>query len=500
MRPRTELPQQRVCEPRAFHLEGGAPGTVAEEGARCAVLVVHGMGQQLQFETLDQVVTGLYRAEEAATGVPIAQQPRTEVRIVRLGEECLARAEMKLRRRSREARVDLYEGYWAPLMEGQVNLRDVIRFLLLGGWNGLRYSLRAFRRRMFGSDVTLGIVWRTPLYLFLAFCTIAALFVINAVATAAAGSVLAPDFLSDAFLRDATLVLGAMLLLVAGFGVAMAKAKRMAYFFALLGTLLLAGFVFALLVVLHGTGHGPGLAWPRFLERLVGPLAVVLWLGVFGFSLFVRQLLVQYLGDVAAYVAPHTLDRFFDLREKVRERVLRTARAIYRARAADGRYLYDRIAVVAHSLGSVVSYDCLNALINEDLMAPASGKADIVDRTMLLLTFGSPLDKTAFVFQTQAGGAGATLHNLAMANQPLIQDYAHRRFRWRNIWSRKDIISGSLDFYDDPQNPLYLAHRIRNEEDGAADVPLLAHTQYWGNPLLFKRLHSAIVYAKTFGP
>jgi hypothetical protein len=200
---------------------------------------------------------------------------------------------------------------------------------------------------------------------------------------------------------------------------------------------------------------------------------------------------------VAAYVTPHTLDRFFDLRDKVRERVLRTARAIYHARGTDGRYLYDRIAVVAHSLGSVVSYDCLNALINEDLLAPAEEKTGVVDRTMLLLTFGSPLDKTAFVFQTQAGGAGATLHNLAMASQPLVQDYAYRRFRWRNIWSLKDIISGPLDFYDDPQNPLYVAHRIRNEEDKDADVPLFAHTQYWDNPLLFRRLHAAIVYAKA---
>ncbi|NIW24444.1 MAG: hypothetical protein GWN29_07695, partial [Gammaproteobacteria bacterium] len=47
--------------------------------------------------------------------------------------------------------VHVHEGYWAPLTEGRVHLRDVLRFLYSGAFNSLR--ARSFSRYMFGRTV-----------------------------------------------------------------------------------------------------------------------------------------------------------------------------------------------------------------------------------------------------------------------------------------------------------------------------------------------------------
>ena len=57
---------------------------------------------------------------------------------------------------------------------------------------------------------------------------------------------------------------------------------------------------------------------------------------------------------------------------------------------------------------------------------------------------------------------------------------------WLNIWSPNDIISGSLEFYDTAEAAAGGSNdrRIRNVIDRQADLPLIAHVQYWNNPLL----------------
>lgn len=73
-----------------------------------------------------------------------------------------------------------------------------------------------------------------------------------------------------------------------------------------------------------------------------------------------------------------------------------------------------------------------------------------MERTRLLVTFGSPLDMIALIFASQWVRATETREALAASFQPLILDY--ERFRtipWVNIWSPADIISGGLGFFDE---------------------------------------------------
>ncbi|MDA0991559.1 MAG: hypothetical protein O3A51_12505, partial [Verrucomicrobia bacterium] len=188
---------------------------------------------------------------------------------------------------------------------------------------------------------------------------------------------------------------------------------------------------------------------------------------------------------------PHYMDRFHDVRQAIKARVRDALRAVYQAEDEQGQPLYDVVGVMAHSLGAVVAYDAINYLFNEDdLGEPLKA----IDRTAVLLTFGSPLDKTAFVFHAEERKASALRGALAASVQPLIGDYEKFRkgLTWINIWSDRDIISGPLDFYDDESNPHYHALKVRNLVDDQARLPLVAHVQYWKNDMIWERFWSAM--------
>jgi pimeloyl-ACP methyl ester carboxylesterase len=207
----------------------------------------------------------------------------------------------------------------------------------------------------------------------------------------------------------------------------------------------------------------------------------VSWVLVVGANVIVRWFLIQYMGDVAAYIQPQVVDRFYELRKEIRTCVWTTAKAVY------GTMEYDDIVLVGHSLGSVVAYDVLNRLLVDHSVNPET-TPEIAGRTRLFLTFGSPLDKTAFIFGAQGAGTEAR-EALTASFQPLITDERVRP-RWVNIYSPWDIISGSLDYYDRPDRSNRNA--VENVADPKATTLLAAHVEYWRNPLLFKTILQAL--------
>jgi hypothetical protein len=248
---------------------------------------------------------------------------------------------------------------------------------------------------------------------------------------------------------------------------------------------------------------------PRVEGALEGLQSVLVWALLALVSGAVRTFLIQYAGDVAAYVTPHTLDRFYELRTKIKETVYQQARAVFALRDNNGGFVYDRVAIVGHSLGSAVVYDVLNRLIEEDELAgtqsaPADpGQAplkplDVLARTKLLLTFGSPLNKFAFFFTLQGKETTDVREALAAEVQPLIRDLGFRTFPWINVHSPWDVISGPLTFYDLP-NPKY-SERVVDEVDEEATTFFAAHTEYWkhppaikGAPLVVEKLYEHLI-------
>ena len=141
----------------------------------------------------------------------------------------------------------------------------------------------------------------------------------------------------------------------------------------------------------------------------------MIWLIAYSGSAVVRWFLLEFVGDAAIYVSSHTLNRFYETRQAIKTTSLDVARAVYEHGGCD------RHILMGHSLGSVIAYDTLNRLIVDDEIL--EGRLRVAERTALLLTFGSILDKTAFLFRAQSEFSDVR-EALCSAGQPLISDAA----------------------------------------------------------------------------
>jgi hypothetical protein len=172
--------------------------------------------------------------------------------------------------------------------------------------------------------------------------------------------------------------------------------------------------------------------------------------------------------------------------------------------------MYHSIVVISHSLGSVVAYDTLNALVSLEESRADPHIRNVPERTRLLLTCGSPLNKIAFLFRFQAGRRKLPEWRELLNNyrQPLLLDHRYRPRRWINIWSYPDWISGKLSYYERPAEdpgdfkawlnadarpkapPADL--RIDNRADAQAFIPLYEHTTYFRHKEFRKSVYEGI--------
>jgi len=408
---------------------------------RCvAFIVVHGMGQQVPYETLSMLAENMV-TQEAKLG-QYQQPPSVSVVRAKITDDPddppLARAQFSVIRKAEGkdepemTDVHIFEAYWAPLTEGKISLIQVVSFLFNAAGRGIWSSLRSgrFRRWMFGDFQELPIKAGT-LYALVA----------TAVAFAIA---LAPLLLFNRYWKDAV-----------------------------------ESHFHAVVIKNH-------------------PVASLLLLAVLGlYSWLVPYFLVEYAGDVAIYVSSYKVSSFEETRSKIQEAAFAIARQVFSSTTGPTKMpTYDKVVFVGHSLGSVIAYDTLNAAICWD-KAEMGGRINVVGRTSRLITFGSPLDKTAFLFRTQVSGPRWLREALAAQKQPLILDYAEYRprgsFHWVNIYSRADIISGRLIYYDLPAGSANPARNpVENVIDWQACVPIVAHIQYWQTQRLREELYKAI--------
>lgn len=574
--------------------------TKAKRKRTVALFVAHGMGQQIPFQTLDQIATGLRKVDGGST----KQNDRWNVRGVKFKDQWLSRIELELKSNTKdEVEVHLYEGYWAPRTEGKITTRGVIEFLWGAGRNGIKNGSRNFDRWLFGKYREFPSPIRIVLYLLIALMTVIALVTMNTtIALVAAGRAFLEKpaaWLTNGLFADLTTTFNVVVTGMVIFGISLGIAYLLRWlkisgrlelpdgvrrawglitiilFIAVLFVVILAALSIGLLFYGHVklnqedfeiwhkivpeaivtgfngafntgalwlAGLGIGIFLLLWLVKIgigvwrdvanyrqgrgytilvVASLALLCvagaWLAgsfvdiyhhirkgdgaievarnglawplLIAVSAFVRKILVQYVGDVAIYVTPYKLDGYFHLRDEIKTCVEKVAHAVYAMKRQDGpEPKYDKVYMVGHSLGSVVVYDVLNRLVNDD---EAAGRPlDVVARTPLLLTFGSPLDKTAFLFAAQRNHTEEAREALAATVQPLLQEYRFRPERWINIYSPWDIISGDLGFYDPPDSRS--TQRVENLIDRDATTLLAAHVEYWNNSFLFETLYKAL--------
>lgn len=460
---------------------------------------------------------GLRQSEECEVRTEVVRLKQAEARTnpKPLEPADLRRAEIDLPAGSGHQRVHIYEAYWAPITEGQVGLRDVFSFLLVAGVLGFVrwFQGRRFDRWMFGRWVEFDVPVRTPAKLLGIVLILASLGVINAVLAAVIGARLLgragqwpePE-LFHALSSDIAIASIGLVAVVLG----VALLPRV---FRLLGpgasstvswTTIIAGlaaiFAGGVLCTVHIATSlmraqlsegwlGDDLSAAHGLRYVL--LVALVWVPPVLAAIVVRRFLVEYVGDVVAYVSSHSVSRFNEIRKSIQKISTDVAGAVYRAVGEDGRPVYSRVIVVGHSLGSVVAYDTLNNLITQDRLDGDS--AAVCRRTAMLLTFGSPLNKTAYIFRNQRAKGSEVRETMAAAVQPLISSSENRTMPWVNIYSRNDWIGGKLEFYDlNPPDPAWM---VDNKEDLDARTPLAAHGEHWANPMLAEVLRVAIVGA-----
>ncbi len=521
---------------------------------KVAVIVTHGMGNQVPFETLQMVADRLLQFAPA----PQAGQLPVKVGLVELNGTQLSRAELTIHDKDGNALdVHMYEAYWASLTEGKVTARDAMWFLFMAGLRGIQSSWGTgeFDRWMFDDWQEFNISHGKLLLVFaVALLTLAALLLMN-IAIAAA-TVSASKWIDPPLARIASDLFGyewrVVLCLGLGIGLpwvyrsirsrAPRPAKTLPRWAGWISTLLM--YLTLVLTIWTGlkigfdiiAGNGALLATPlpgilKILARsghefgvvagwLLGPFPrnaathispwflLVTWALAITIAYGVRWFLRQFVGDVAAYVSSYSVSKFDELRKAIQKTALDVMQPVYQEETANSRetrrqeairgeprskkeYEYEEIVAVGHSLGSVITYDTLNTLIN--CPQPDDEPLDVPARTKFLLTFGSPLDKTAFIFRNQRPRSNEVREALAAAMQPMILSYGFRPARWVNIYSPADWISGSLEFYD----PCRLAQqdpvkKVENLLDPEACIPLIAHTSYWTNDLFGEQLFRAV--------
>jgi len=505
-----------------------------------AIIVNHGMGQQVPYETLEGIAKavsyGIQRKVNTATA------PDSVIRRVRLGTEGkdaveteLVRAEIKIRD---NLEVHIYESYWAPLTEGKVTLKDVMSFLFDAGWNGFMNTTakKGYQRWMFGKEQNFGLPrFRLMVTLAALMLLLLALVFMNGVLAAAAAShaiggrhsfpgALTAPLTFDFIVADcaAVLIVLGTLALPWLYKKAIKNAgvrrwlTRQGWLLVIPGAFLIFVAGFAMPFQLAGY-HPENFLLPP-LARWATSLAsghdvwiTLLWGGELLAAYAARWFLIEYVGDVAAYIAAHTVSKFYELRQQIWQTAMKVSRAVYRAQADHKPssdhpgFLYQTIIMVGHSLGSVIGYDVLNGLLLEEALSKDSLR--VAERTRMFLTFGSPLDKTAFLFRTQREMCSPVQELAAAAVQPMIQDYQNRPREWVNLYSKSDIISGALDYYDPPNKdnakdktpfldprsaPIADSRAVQNERDPDACTPLAAHVEYWESPLFAKKLVDGI--------
>lgn len=461
---------------------------------RVAFLVVHGMGQQVPFETLSMLGQALVTQDEARKerhnarhGASAGGKPHVSVGRVRLtqGEDApeLSRVEVSFGEDDlppgvREAvDVHLYESYWAPLTEGQISFLQTVQFLYVAAWNGIR--------TLFEGKWKAAWAWLQS----------------SSEERVAPG---VRDTDGDGASEDGHFDRWM-------FGRFRNLPIKPGTYWALLGVVLLVTLALVPAVLVF-TPWGISLLERLGKDLLPGArhwhwggrcLAGVVATGFLAAAYWVHYFVVEYVGDVAIYVSSYKVSAFHAIREKILEAARTVAHEIYSAGIADrSQPRYDEVVMVGHSLGSVIVYDALNEAINWDEVECGFTR-EVVPRTTRLITFGSPLDKTAFLFRTQVSAARNLREALAARQQPLILSYRKfrpRTFRWINIWSPRDYISGRLKYYDIPKDEAQDADNaaygkrnpVINCTDPEARRPVLAHVQYWENSKLHRVLYRAV--------
>ena len=463
---------------------------------RAAILLIHGVGQQKPYQLLDVFARGLIDHYQASI-------EKIEPRLFRFSGQGKVRSCVSLHFKEPVGRqqlqsLDLFEFYWAGMVQGRVTLRQMLRWAL--GTSIPPLKLWAQQTTLPRGNAQLGLALfrelATAFSLLLA--TILVIFPIPYITIHFQAFLQAGQRLIDilqTLAQNPSGLFGVLILLILillelfivvsilqiGFRLWRGKTMEMSMLKQWgIGSIGLFTLLLLLIGVIVGLSNLAGLA-------IVAEIGATLFSGTVGWGLLslllaygAAKFMVDFVGDIPLYVEADEKSEFHRTRDEIKDAGLALLSTLI------DESDYKAVFVAGHSLGSVIAYDLINQLIRES----RAGVTHDLSRLRGMLTFGSPLDKIYYFFRDTVGDKQAVraqvqsfLHGFRKKSSG--REYGPYRFerydmpnletmQWVNVYSAMDIVSDRLNFYAvDEQIHLNYWN------------PLTAHVSYWGDTTFY---------------
>ena len=476
---------------------------------KTAILVIHGIGEQNPYETLDNFGRHVADYLRRACGSNLQLIPAK----IDHDDWVEARVRLQMQNCARDpgsnGLVDIYEYYWAPYTEDKIPYRESLNWLIKTDLTPIRHledNLIALQDDQSGMMKPSQIFWREIRRIFWFYIPTLVLLLVLASWIPDVSKI--PAWLSQdvsTIFKSPTLTQGIFkVLMIISF-----VTGALLLFFGARGILLKhrpnsprfkwewRTFGCGLATIAGGVGIGlaDGIDFARFFHPFVTPGTLkfaVAYLVGWGLSYFLKN----YVGDVAVYVNADAKSKNYAARTAVLQGATTALTRILR----DEREAYDQVILAGHSLGSVIAYDAVNELLNKATGAPdqlvgKKAESDItleqLEKLRGLITFGSPLDKVYYFFRDytdpdQLIRAQILSYLHSFRKQPSgrkYDPYTFQRYeadlltglRWLNAWAKLDPVSGPLHFY-----------RVDETREFKYKTPVLAHLSYWGDPSFYQ--------------
>jgi hypothetical protein len=223
------------------------------------------------------------------------------------------------------------------------------------------------------------------------------------------------------------------------------------------------------------------MAVAKFPQGDMGWDGVGLLIGIFLAFQIGRALLIDFIvgffGDVQIYTTRDENDStFYGLRDKILDTAVA---AIMRAVSPrlNGGYRYDRVVVLAHSLGATIATDALSRLAQ--ICEQGALTREEFDRIRSFIMLGSSLEKTDYFFDVAGvqptvsyeAWRGDSYSRIFGSDPALIRGKHGSPIFWINYWYFQDPICNEIRSYKDV---------CRNEKGHKRATPLhpLLHSDY----------------------
>ena len=474
------------------------------------MLVVHGIGQENPYETLDSFARGVFHDLSERLHLDLALES------IRVALQDWTQVGMRIRVNpgrgpALEGRIDIFEYYWAPETKDKLSWKDTLNWLIRTDLTPLRYFADNLQEMM--------NVWRKSLGSALWYCFGLYAREIRRVLLLYVPLALGLLWLLAWMLHPRELwtslqpLVGEVLpfvtwpnvLVLACYGFAVLMIcfmgqSLLAYLHRrgrtiqgwaegvwFLLALISVALFFLLGVAISALGHidlGP--LWSVILKHKTGLFLLLLAVAA---AALVRYALTGYVADIAVYTTSDAKSKNY----AARSAILKGSTAALKRILIDPGY--DHVILVGHSLGSVIAYDTINELLSQfnGVPGPPSDQPAVplalaqLQKLKGLLTFGSPLDKIYYFFrehvkEDQAIRAQILSMLHSFRKMPSGRDYAPFGFRY-NFWQLDELRWVNAYAFLDPVSARLQFYMLQEDDQRSFPywIPGLAHLRYWSD-------------------